>query len=99
MRVRPLTDAEHRTIHRLAKSRTEPARLVERAQMVRRAARGEALGAIATALGCNVETVRLWGKRFNAQGLDGLHDRPRAGRPPTYTAEGAGTLLGCSPPR
>lgn len=93
IRVRPLTDDERRTIHRLAHSRTEPARLVERAQMIQRAAQGEALGTIAAALHCNVETVRLWVKRFNAQGVAGLHDRPRAGRPPTYPAEAVGEVI------
>jgi transposase len=28
-----------------------------------------------------------WIDRFNAAGIEGLHDRPRPGRPPTYTAE------------
>ena len=93
IRLRLLTDDEQRTIHRLARSRTAAARLVERAQMIQRAVQGEPLGTIASALGCNVETVRLWVKRFNAQGIDGLQDRPRRGRPPTYTTEEVGTLL------
>ena len=87
IRLRPLTNEERATVHRLARSRTAPARLVERAQMVQRAALGEAMGTVAAALGCNVETVRLWVKRFNVHGLAGLQDRPRAGRPPTYTPE------------
>jgi transposase len=93
IRLRPLTAEESTTIQRLARARTEPARLVERAQLIQRAAQGEALGAIAAALGCNVETVRLWVRRFNAEGRDGLRDRPRVGRPPTYTAEQIGTVL------
>ncbi len=59
VRVRALTDDEQPTRHRLALSRTAPARQVERAQMIQRAARRAALGAIAAALGCNVETARL----------------------------------------
>ncbi len=93
LRLRALMDEEGTMIQRWARSRTEPARRVERAQMVWRAAQGEALGAIAAELGCNVETVRLWIRRFNAAGLDGLRDRPRAGRPPTYTADQIGTVL------
>ena len=54
------------------------------------------MGAIATALGCNVVTVRLWVKRFNADGIDGLQDRPRAGRPPTYTAAAVGEVIAAS---
>ena len=41
-------------------------------------------------------TVRLWLKRFNADGLDGLGDRPRAGRPATYTAEPVGEVVALS---
>ena len=44
----------------------------------------------------NDDTVRLWLKRFNAEGLDGLRDRPRAGRPATYTAEQAGEVVALS---
>ncbi len=93
IRLRALTAEEQTTIRRWAHSRTEPARRVERAQMLERAARGEALAAIAAAVPCNVETVRLWVKRFNVGGCDGLQDRPRGGRPPTYTAEEVGTVL------
>jgi len=32
-------------------------------------------------------TVRAWLKRFNNEGLDGLEDLPRSGRPATYSAE------------
>src|SRR5512135_1897403 len=38
-------------------------------------------------LGASRPTVYTWIHRFNEQGLHGLDDRPRAGRPPTYTAE------------
>jgi transposase len=93
LRLRPLTDDERTLIRRWARSRTEPARRVERAEMIRRAGDGEALKAIAAALSCNVETVRLWVKRFNLHGLDGLHDRPRAGRPLTYPPEQAGDVV------
>ena len=93
LRVRELTDEERTTLQRWARSRTEAARRVERAQMVWRAVQGDKLDAIAAALGCNVETVRLWVKRFNRGGLDGLQDRPRAGRPPTYLAEQAGDVV------
>jgi transposase len=93
LRLRPLTAEESTTIQRLARARAAPARRVERAQMVWRAAQGEAPTVIAAALGCNVETVRLWLRRFNAAGLDGLRDRSRTGRPPTYTADQIGTVL------
>jgi transposase len=33
------------------------------------------------------ETVRRWIKRFNEQGVDGLKDLPRSGRPAIYSRE------------
>src|SRR5437763_1137366 len=37
---------------------------------------------IAALLECHPATVRRWIGRFNSQGLAGLADRPRSGRPP-----------------
>ena len=41
---------------------------------------GLAVPAIAAEIGCHQNTVRRWLHRFNAVGLDGLGDRPGAGR-------------------
>ena len=43
--------------------------------------------AIAQELELTEITVRTWLKRFNNEGLDGLTDLPRSGRPATYSAE------------
>lgn len=94
--LRPLTDDELRTTDRLAHARTEPAWLVDRAQMLWRAHRGERVPAIAAALGVDAKTVRRWLKRFNAGGLDALADEPRSGRPATYTAEEVSTVVATS---
>src|SRR5918911_300387 len=48
---------------------------------------------IAQRLGAEVQAVRRWIHRFNAEGLAGLADRRRAGRPATYTAEQVATLI------
>ena len=37
--------------------------------------------------------MRDWIKRFNAEGLAGLDDRPRSGKPPTYTPEQTGAVI------
>ena len=94
--LRPLTDDETRAIDRLAHSRTESARTVERARIVWQARQGARVPAIARALGLCEATVRLWLARFNVQGVDGLADAPRAGRPPTYTAEEVGEVVAAS---
>ena len=87
IRARTLTNGERASVERLAHSRTAPARQVERAQIVWQAHQGRAVAAIAEHLRLNPQTVRDWLKRFNAEGLTGLDDRPRSGKPPTYTPE------------
>lgn len=85
--LRELTEEEKAAVERLAHSRTAPARQVERARIIWKASQGEMVPAIAAALGLTAYTAREWIKRFNAHGLAGLADQPRAGRPPTYTSE------------
>src|SRR3712207_1888970 len=91
--LRGLTEEEKAAIERLAHSRTASVRQVERARIIWRASQGEMAPAIAAALGLTAETVRAWIRRFNAQGLAGLADQPRAGRPPTYTPEQVATVI------
>ena len=54
------------------------------------------MAAIKDDVGVADGTVRLWITRFNARGLDGLRDRRRGGRPPTYTPEQVGELVAAS---
>ncbi len=37
--------------------------------------------------------MRVWLKRFNAAGLDGLRDAPRSGCPPTYSRAQVGDVI------
>jgi transposase len=94
--LRSLTDEETRALDRLAHSRTEPARTVERARIIWHARGGARVPALARTLGLCEATVRTWLTRFNAHGLDGLGDAPRAGRPPTYTPEEVGEVIAAS---
>jgi transposase len=87
IRVRELTEEELGEIERLAQSRTEPARRVERARMVLYSHEGLRVPAIAAQLRVYKQTVRIWLERFNQEGLAGLEDRPRSGRPATYSVE------------
>ena len=96
LRVRDLTPDERASLQRLAQSRTEPARAVERARIIWRAHHGERVPAIAAALRLTEPTVRRWLKRFNATGWAGLQDQPRAGRPPTYTPDEVGAVIAAS---
>jgi transposase len=93
VRVRALSETEAGALRRLAGARAAPAREVERAQIVRLSAAGRSAPAIARELGRSEATVRLWIRRFNALGMDGLRDRARAGRPRTYAAEQVGRVV------
>jgi len=96
LQLRPVTAEEADALRRLTQSRTAPARAVERARIVRLAHEGARVPAIARELGLCAATVRLWLKRFNAHGLDGLKDAGRSGRPPTYTPEQVGEVVAAS---
>ena len=93
IQVRALSDAEARELQRRAQSRTAPARVVERARLILAVRAGQTAPVAAAALGLVPDTGRLWVKRFNAQGLVGLQDRPRSGRPTTYTTEQVGQVV------
>jgi transposase len=93
LRIRAVNEEERAEIERLAASRTQPARAVERGQILRRALQGQRVPAIAGGLGIGEDTVRSWLKRFNAGGLAGLADAPRSGRPTTYTPEQVGEVV------
>ncbi len=93
LRLRALSEAERTAVEKLAHSRTAPARQVERARIIWQASQDQMAPAIAAALRLTASTVRDWVKRFNAQGLAGLEDQPRAGRPPTYTPEQVATVI------
>jgi len=59
---------------------------VQRAWIVLAAADGQPNAQIAAGLGLHVDTVRTWRGRFAAEGLKGLGDRARCGRPPVFAA-------------
>jgi transposase len=90
MRVaRPVTlDAEQRRVlEEQARARSLPARIVERARIVLRAAAAWQDKQIAAELGITPEKAARWRKRFLDRGLPGLEkDAPRPGRPRLITA-------------
>jgi transposase len=78
--ARPAADAEEeRKIRRLARSRHAPADWVMRAKMIAASWDGDRTSTIAARLGCHLQTVRERLARFDAEGLDGLGDRPGGG--------------------
>jgi len=71
----------------MAKSRTQEARLVERAGMVLMCLGGQPIVQIAKKYGTRSNTVIEWRNRFARDGVKGLRDLPRSGKPPTYGVE------------
>jgi len=75
---------EREAVERLAVSRTDEARIVERAKMIVGCLNGELLQDIAKRLNVRPNTVIKWRQRFESEGIGGLRDRPRSGKPVTY---------------
>lgn len=83
-----------------ARAYTAPFAEVVRAKIVLLAAAGEQNTAIAERLDVNVDVVSRWRKRFCEEGLDGLKDRKRSGRPRSFPAEVVAGVkaMACEPP-
>ncbi|MDQ3363791.1 MAG: helix-turn-helix domain-containing protein [Actinomycetota bacterium] len=96
LRARFWSSDEQDAIERLARSRTAPARLVERARIVLLSRQCDTVEEIAETLGVCQDTVRRWIHRFDRDGVAGLADKPRAGRPPTYTPAEVGAVVAAS---
>jgi transposase len=73
-----------RELERLSRSRTDEARMVERAQIILACLSGKRNDEVAAEHGTQATTVSTWRKRFAEQGLAGLHDHARPGKPPKY---------------
>jgi transposase len=88
VKLRTLTNEEVAEIRRLAASRTEPFRTVQRARLI--AAMMDNPNLYASEAGNLVGyrspiTGVTWVKRFNEEGLAGLPDKKRGGRKPTHS--------------
>ena len=64
---------------------TKEARIFRRAQAVREVVQGQRLQTVSDSLHFTYSALRKWVHRFATQGVQGLRDRPRPGRPPTVT--------------
>jgi len=80
-----LTASQRHRLTRIARGHTSPHRDRLRAQIVLDAAGEDTNAAIARRRRVSVDMVRKWRGRFAAEGMDGLDDRKRCGRPPRFT--------------
>jgi transposase len=78
--------ADRAVLESAARRSSAPHRLVMRARIVLLAADGLPNCVIAARLGVCDDTVRKWRRRYCLQGLDGMADAPRPGRPRKFAA-------------
>jgi transposase len=96
VKLRSLTTEEEAEIRRLAGSRKEPHRLVQRAKVIVAMLDDPKLYAIQAGLQAGfigVQSGVTWVKRFNENGMAGLEDKPKSGRPPTHDQKVRSALI------
>jgi len=84
-RVVELTAEMRMALERVTRRSTVAAGLARRARVVLLAADGMPLRQIAQQVGMDRHGVRTWVDRFRSEGMDGLRDRPRPGRPRVFS--------------
>ncbi len=89
-----LTERERGELEAVAGRLTAPFRTVQRARMVLYAAEGLTNVEIARRLDTAPEVVAKWRRRFRQERMEGLQDRPRAGRPRRFSPAGGGAGQG-----
>ena len=87
-------------LEKWANARATERRLVDRARIVLLAAEARPATEIAERVGCSLPTVKTWRARYERDGLEGLRDRPKTGRPLTHGPEVRAKLiaLACTRP-
>jgi transposase len=78
-----LSDDDRRTLESWTRSSTVSAGQRERAEIVLAVATGAGISGAARSVGVSRPTAIKWRERFAVDGLEGLADRPRSGRPKT----------------
>ena len=81
-----LSESDRRELECRVRTHSAEHREVVRAQIVLLAAGGEENSTIAAWLGIAVNTASKWRKRFVEEGIGGLSDRKRSGRPKVFSA-------------
>jgi predicted ArsR family transcriptional regulator len=87
-RLIELNDEDRAELEGLTRRTTAAVGLVRRARTIVLAADGVPLDRIARELGIQRNVVRMWVDRYGEAGLSGLQDRPRSGRPRTFSPSG-----------
>ena len=83
-----LSGKDRKELEGMARRYTSPYRDVIRAKIVLMASEGMTNQEIADKLDMPRQIVSRWRKRFFEQGMPGLEERPRGGRPPVFPPSG-----------
>jgi Winged helix-turn helix len=83
-RIEP-SEEERAVLQKRARSHTGAYWEVVRARIVLLASEEVSNKEIASRLDTSPQVVWKWRKRFHEEGLEGLEDRPRSGRPPSFS--------------
>lgn len=92
-----VSELEREQLLSMSRSRSMPHSLVRRAKIVLMAADGYTNHEIAVQCEVTSPAITHWKKRFVAQGLAGLHDEARPGRPRAHDDETVAELLAKGP--
>jgi putative transposase len=88
-----LSEQENEQLKVISNSRSLPHGLVTRAQIILLAAQGATNRSIAEKLGFSMQSVCKWRQRYLEQGIEGLHDELRPGRPRSISDEKVAILI------
>ena len=80
-----LRPGDRKRLQAVIRKRTSPQRGVFRARIILLCAEGLPHRQIKRTLKTTVDSIILWRRRYKQEGLDGLKDRPRSGKPPTFS--------------
>ncbi len=81
------TKEDRESLEQMVRSRTEEFRMIERARIILKCLAGDRVNEIAKVLHVRPNTVIEWRRRFEKEGVKGLKDRPRSGKPVRYDAK------------
>lgn len=88
-----LSAEEREQLETIASSRTYPHGLVIRARIILLADQGMSNPEISKEVGYSINSICKWRKRFREQGIQGLHDELRPGKPRTIEDEAIAGLI------
>ncbi len=94
VRALQVSEEQRAELERRVRAHTSTQRSVKRARIILMAADGVSGRQIAVAVGISEEYVAMWRRRFSDDGLKGLDDQRRSGRPRVYGPDDRVRIVG-----